>query len=122
MKPENIAYAAKINAACWLILQASKIAKRLADTTSEQRQAIEDEIVEIGHRLYREATHEAEPEATPEPGGDYQLGLYANAVVELDACVEMWFIEDGYRHGFTPEQTIERWRNHVSYSKGRAQR
>ena len=60
---------------------------------------------------------EGEPEATPEPGGDYQLGLYANAVVELDACVEMWFIEDDYRRGFTPEQTIERWRNHVSYSK-----
>lgn len=60
-------------------------------------------------------------EATPEPGGDYQLGLYANAVVELDACVEMWFIENDYRHGFTPEETVWRWRDHVSYSKGRAQ-
>ena len=59
-----------------------------------------------------------QPEATPEPGGDYQLGLYANAVVELDASVDMWFIENDYNHKFTPEQTVRRWRDHVNYSTG----
>jgi hypothetical protein len=41
MKSEAIAYAARINAAYWLIRKARKIARRLADTTSEQQQAIE---------------------------------------------------------------------------------
>ncbi len=118
MKPENIAYAARINAACWLILQASKIAKRLADTTSEQRQAIEDEIVEIGHRLYREATHESEPEATHDPVEDPELEAYVAAVQELDPDAARWFIYNDYKHGFTVEKSAERWRKFGVYLKG----
>ena len=121
MKPESIPYAAKVNAAAWLIRKAGKIARRLTDATPEQQQAIESEIVEIGMRLYSETCEQPQPEATPEPGGDYQLGLYANAVVELDASVDMWFIENDYNHKFTPEQTVRRWRNHVSYCEGREQ-
>jgi SUMO ligase MMS21 Smc5/6 complex component len=111
MKPENIAYAAKINAACWLILQASKIAKRLADTTSEQQQAIEDEIAEIGHRLYREATHESEPEATNDPVEDPELEAYVAAVWELEPEADRSEIEQ-YRsnHGISPQETAKRWK------------
>jgi len=115
MKPENIAYAAKINAACWLILQASKIAKRLADTTSEQQQAIEDEIAEIGHRLYREATHEADPEATHDSGEDHNLEAYVAAVWELVPDAARWFVQNAYNHGFSVEQSAERWREYVNY-------
>ena len=60
MSPENIAYTAKVNAAAWLIRKARKIARRLADTTSEQQQAIELEIVAIGRRLYSETREEGE--------------------------------------------------------------
>jgi len=115
MKPENIAYAARINAACWLILQASKIAKRLADTTSEQQQAIKDEIVEIGHRLYREATQEADLETTHDPGEDPELEAYVAEVWKLNPCVERWFIHNVYWHGFTAEKARERWREFVHY-------
>jgi hypothetical protein len=111
MKPESIAYAAKINAACWLILKASKIARRLADTTSEQQQAIEDEIAEIGHRLYREATQEADPEATHDPGEDPELVAYIAAVRELVPDADRSEIEQ-YRsnHGISPEETAKRWK------------
>ena len=118
MGSEDTAYMARVNAAVWLIRKARKIARRLTDATSEQQQAIESEIVEIGMRLYSETCEQPQPEATPEPGGDYQLGLYANAVVELDASVDMWFIENDYNHKFTPEQTVRRWRDHVNYSTG----
>ena len=118
MKPESIAYAAKINAACWLILKARKIAKRLEDTTSEQQQAIEDEIAEIGHRLYREATQEADPETTHDPGEDHELVAYIAAVRKLDPCVEWWFANNDYGHGFTPEKSAERWREFGVYLRG----
>jgi hypothetical protein len=122
MTPENIAYAAKINAAAWLIRKARKIARRLADATSEQQQAIESEIVEIGMRLYSETCEQPQPEVTHDAGEDHELEAYIAAVQELVPDAERWFIQNVYWHGFTPEQTIERWRNHVSYSKGRAQR
>ncbi len=137
MRSEDTAYMARVNAAVWLIRKAGKIARRLNGTTPEQRQAVEDEIVAIGQRMYDEmrqvvedeiaavgremygdTRQQPQPEVTPEPGGDYQLGLYASDVVELDASVDMWFIENDYNHKFTPEQTVRRWRNHVSYSTG----
>ena len=120
MNPENIVYMARVNAGHWLIRKAGKIVSRLA-VTAEHQQAIKAEIVAIGRRLYEEACREPQPEVTHEPGGDYQLGLYANAVVELDASVEMWFIENDYNHKFTPEQTVRRWRDHLSYCEGREQ-
>lgn len=121
VNPENIPYAAKINAACWLIMKARKIARRLEDTTSEQQQAIEDEIVEIGHRLYREATQEDEPETTHDPGEDHELAAYVAAVRELDPCVERWFIFNDYQHGFSVEKSAERWREFGVYLKGQSQ-
>ena len=60
MNPENIPYAAKVNAAYHLIRNARKIARRLQDTTSEQQQAIENEIAVIGMRLYSETREEGE--------------------------------------------------------------
>ena len=118
MTPESIAYAARINAGYWLIRKARKIARRLADTTSEQQQAIEDKIVDIGHRLYREATQEAEPESTHDPGEDPELAAYIAAVRELDRCVEWWFAKNDYQHGFTAEKSAERWREYGVYLKG----
>ncbi len=118
MKPESIAYAARVNAAYWLIRKARKIARRLVGPTSEQQQAIKDEIVEIGHRLYREATHESEPETTYDPGEDPELEAYVAAVRKLDPCVEWWFANNDYKHGFTVEKSAERWREFGVYLKG----
>jgi len=118
MTPENIAYTARVNAAYWLIRKARKIARRLADTTSEQQQAIEDKIVDIGHRLYREATQEAEPESTHDPGKDHELEAYVAAARKLDPCVEWWFAKNDYQHGFTAEKSAERWREYGVYLKG----
>ena len=121
MNPENIPYAARVNAAAWLIRKARKIARRLTDTTPEQRQAIESEIVEIGMRLYSETCQETQPEVTHDPGEDHELEAYISAVRELVPDAERWFIINDYNHRFTVEQSAERWRNHVSYSKGRVQ-
>lgn len=118
MTPEAIAYAARVNAAVHLIRNARKIARRLVGPTSEQQQAIEDEIVEIGHRLYREATQEAEPEATHDPGEDPELEAYVAAVGELVPDAERWFIQNVYWHGFTVEKAAEKWREFVAYLKG----
>ena len=121
MRPENIAYAAKVNAACWLILKARKIARRL-DATSEQQQAIEDEIAEIGHRLYREAGQGTEPEVTHDPGEDHELAAYVAEVRTLNPCVERWFVDNDYKHGSTPEKTVERWREFLDYLERTEQR
>jgi hypothetical protein len=115
VNPENIAYAAKVNAAYHLIRNARKIARRLQDTTSEQQQAIENEIAEIGHRLYREATQEADPETTHDPGEDHELAAYIAAVREFNPCVERWFAQNDYQNGFTVERSAERWREFVNY-------
>jgi hypothetical protein len=122
VKPESIAYAAKVNAAAWLIRKARKIARRLADATSEQQQAIESEIVEIGMRLYSETCEQPQPEVTHDPGEDHELEAYVAAVRELVPDAERWFVANDYHHKFSVEQSAERWREYVSYSKGRAQR
>ena len=122
MNHENIPYAAKVNAAAWLVRKARKIARRLQDTTSEQQQAIENEIAVIGMRMYSEACKKPQPEATHDPGEDHELEAYVTAVRELVPDAERWFVANDYHHRFTIEQSAERWRNHVSYSKGRAAR
>ena len=118
MNPENIPYMAKVNAAYWLIRKARKIARRLADTTSEQQQAIEDEIALIGMRLHGAATQQAEPETTHDPGKDHELEAYVAAVRKLNPCVEWWFAKNDYQHGFTAEKSVRRWREYGVYLKG----
>ena len=123
MNPENIPYAAKVNAAYHLIRNARKISRRLADTTSEQQQAIEEEIVAIGRKMYDEAWQQkTKPETTHDPGEDHELEAYVAAVRELVPDAERWFVANDYHHKFSVEQSAERWREYVSYSKGRAQR
>jgi hypothetical protein len=122
MSDENIAYAAKVNAAAWLIRKARKIARRLTDATPEQRQAIESEIVEIGRKMYDEAWQQkTKPETTHDAGEDHELEAYIAAVRELVPDAERWFVANDYHHRFTITQSAQRWRNHVNYSKGRAQ-
>jgi hypothetical protein len=121
VKPESIAYAAKVNAAYHLIRNARKIARRLQDTTSEQQQAIENEIALIGMRLYSETCEQAEPETTHDPGEDHEREAYVTAVWELEPEAKRWFVLNDYDHRFTVEQSAERWRNHVNYWKGREQ-
>ena len=121
MKPEDIAYAARVNAAYHLIRNARKIARRLADTTSEQQQAVENEIAVIGMRLYNETCEQPQPETTHDPGEDHELEAYVTAVRELVPDAERWFVANDYHHRFTIEQSAERWRNHVSYCEGREQ-
>jgi hypothetical protein len=111
VNPENIAYAAKVNAAAWLIRKARKIARRLADATSEQQQAIESEIVEIGMRLYSETCEQPQPEVTHDAGEDHELEAYIAAVRELVPDADRSEIEQ-YRsnHGISPEETAKRWK------------
>ena len=110
MNPENIPYAAKVNAAAWLIRKARKIARRLTDATPEQRQAIESEIVEIGMRLYSETCEQPQPETTHDPGEDHELEAYVAAVRELVPDAERWAIVNYWRHVFSPEVAAEHWR------------
>ena len=122
MNSEHIAYTAKVNAAYHLIRNARKIARRLTDTTSKQQQAIENEIAEIGMRLYSETREKKQPEATHDPGEDHELEDYIAAVQELVPGAERWFVANDYHHRFTVEQSAERWQNHVRYTLGREQR
>ena len=111
MNPENIPYAAKVNAACWLIRKARKIAMRLTDATLEQRQAIESEIVEIGMRLYSETCEEKQPEVTRDPSEDHELEAYVSAVRELVPDAPRKFIETCREYGFTPGAAAAHYRN-----------
>jgi hypothetical protein len=123
MSDENIAYAAKVNAAAWLIRKARKIARRLGDRMPDEQQAIEEEIVAIGRKMYDEAWQQkTKPETTHDPGEDHELEAYVAAVRELVPDAERWFVANDYHHKFSVEQSAERWREYVSYSKGRAQR
>lgn len=111
MNSNDIAYTAKVNAACWLIRKASKIARRLADTTSEQQQAIELEIVNIGMRLYSETREEQQPEATCHPGEDHELEDFVAAVRELVPDMKRSAIEQYHKnHRISPAEAVKRWK------------
>ena len=83
MKPEDIAYTARVSAAVWMIRKARKIASLLGDRMPDEQQAIEEEIVAIGRRMYEEACKKPEPEVTHDPGQDHELEAYVSAVREL---------------------------------------
>jgi hypothetical protein len=117
MKPENIAYAARINAACWLILKARKIARRLADTTSEQQQAIEDEIVEIGRRMYDEAWQQKKPSVTHDPGEDHELEAYIAAVRELAPGADRALIQYWYDRRVPIQETAQKWLAFLAFTE-----
>ena len=121
MNSNNIRYMARVNAAYHLIRNARKIARRLQDTTSEQQQAIENEIAVIGMRMYSEACEQPQPEATHDPGEDHEMEAYISAVRELVPDAERWFVANDYWHRFSVEQSAERWREYGEYLKGRAQ-
>ena len=111
MNPENIAYTAKVNAAAWLIRKARKIASLLGDRMPDEQQAIEEEIVAIGRRMYDEAWHQKKPEVTHDPGEDHELEAYVAAVRKLVPGAKRSEIEQ-YRnnHGISPEETAKRWK------------
>jgi hypothetical protein len=117
----DIAYTAKVSAAVWMIRKARKIASLLSDRMPDEQQAIEEEIVAIGRKMYDEAWQQ-KPEVTHDPGEDHELEAYVAAVRELVPDAERWFVANDYHHKFSVEQSAERWREYVSYSKGRAQR
>ncbi len=110
MNPENIAYAAKVNAAYHLIRNARKIARRLADATPEQRQAIESEIVAIGRKMYDEAWQQ-KPEVTHDPGEDHELEAYVSAVREMVPNADRSIIVEWKRDGLTAAEAAKKWRS-----------
>jgi hypothetical protein len=57
-------------------------------------------------------------EATHDPVEDPVLAAYIAAVRKLDPCVEWWFANNDYGHGFTPEKSAERWREFGVYLRG----
>jgi hypothetical protein len=93
----------------------------LADATSEQQQAIESEIVEIGMRLYSETCEQPQPEVTHDAGEDHELEAYIAAVRELVPDAKRWFVRNDHCHGFTVEASARRWREYGDYLKGQAQ-
>ena len=110
MRSEHIAYTAKVNAAAWLIRKARKIARRLTDATSEQQQAIELEIVDIGMRLYSETCDQPQPETTHDPGEDHELEDYVAAVRELVPGADRSIIVEWKRDGLTAAEAAKKWR------------
>lgn len=122
MNSNDIAYTARVSAAVWMIRKARKIASLLGDRMPDEQQAIEEEIVAIGRKMYDEAWQQKKPEPTHDPGEDHELEAYIAAVRELVPDAERWFVANDYHHKFTIAQSAQRWLNHVSYSKGRAQR
>ena len=111
MNPENIAYTARVNAAYHLVRNARKISRRLADTTSEQQQAIENEIAVIGMRLYSETREQPQPEATHDPGEDHELEAYVADVRMLVPDAERSIIVEWKRYGLTAETAAKKWRS-----------
>ena len=123
MNHNDIAYTARVSAAVWMIRKARKIASLLGDRMPDEQQAIEEEIVAIGRKMYDEAWQQkTKPETTHDPGEDHELEAYVAAVRELVPDAERWFVANDYHHKFSVEQSAERWREYVGYSKGRAQR
>jgi hypothetical protein len=119
VKPESIAYAAKVNAAAWLIRKARKIARLLGDRMPDEQQAIEEEIVAIGRKMYDEAWQQkTKPETTHDPGEDHELEAYVAAVRELVPDAERWFVANDYHHKFSVEQSAERSRSDVRAGLG----
>ena len=55
MNSKDIRYTAQVSAAVWMIRKARKIASLLGDRMPDEQQAIEEEIVAIGRRMYEEA-------------------------------------------------------------------
>lgn len=55
MNSNDIVYTARVSAAVWMIRKARKIASLLGDRMPEEQQAIEEEIVAIGRKMYDEA-------------------------------------------------------------------
>jgi len=117
MNPENIPYAAKVNAAAWLIRKARKIARRLTDTTPEQRRAIESEIVDIGMRLYSETCEKPQPEVTHDPGEDHELEDYIAAVRELVPGVDKTVIQYWYDRRVPIQETAQKWLAFLAFTE-----
>jgi len=117
MNPENIPYAAKVNAAAWLIRKARKIARRLTDTTPEQRRAIESEIVDIGMRLYSETREKPQPEVTHDPGEDHELEDYIAAVRELVPGVDKTVIQYWYDRRVPIQETAQKWLAFLAFTE-----
>ena len=67
MNSKDIAYTARVSAAVWMIRKARKIASLLGDRMPEEQQAIEEEIVAIGRKMYDEAWQQKKPEVTHDP-------------------------------------------------------
>jgi hypothetical protein len=110
MSDENIAYAAKVNAAAWLIRKARKIARLLGDRMPDEQQAIEEEIVAIGRKMYDEAWQQ-KPEVTHDPGEDHELEAYVSAVREMVPNADRSIIVEWKRDGLTAAEAAKKWRS-----------
>jgi hypothetical protein len=113
----DIAYTAKVSAAVWMIRKARKIARRLADATSEQQQAIESEIVEIGMRLYSETCEQPQPEVTHDPGEDHELEAYIAAVRELAPGADRALIQYWYDRRVPIQETAQKWLAFLAFTE-----
>ena len=118
MSDKDIAYTARVSAAVWMIRKARKIASLLGDKMPDEQQAIEEEIVAIGMRMYSEACEQPQPDPTHDPGEDHELEAYLAAVRELVPGADRWAVVNYWRHEFSPEVAAEHWREHCALFEG----
>ena len=117
MKPENIAYTAKVSAAVWMIRKARKIASLLGDRMPDEQQAIEEEIVAIGRRMYEEACKKPEPEVTHDPGQDHELEAYVSAVRELAPGADRAVVQYWYDRRVPIQETAQKWLAFLAFTE-----
>jgi hypothetical protein len=89
----------------------------LADATSEQQQAIESEIVEIGMRLYSETCEQPQPEVTHDPGEDHELEAYIAAVRELAPGADRALIQYWYDRRVPIQETAQKWLAFLAFTE-----
>ena len=111
MRSEDIAYTARVSAAVWMIRKARKIASLLRDRMPDEQQAIEEEIVAIGRRMYDEAWQQKKPEVTHDPGEDHELEAYIAAVRELVPDADRSVIVKWKRDELTAAEAAKKWRS-----------
>lgn len=117
MNSNDIRYTARVSAAVWMIRKARKIASLLGDRMPDEQQAIEEEIVAIGRRIYEDACREPQPEVTHDPGEDHELEDYVAAVRELVPGADRTVIQYWYDRRVPIQETAQRWLAFLAFTE-----
>ena len=118
MNSKDIAYTARVSAAVWMIRKARKIASLLGDRMPDEQQAIEEEIVAIGRRMYDEAWQQkTKPETTHDPGEDHELEAYVAAVRELAPGADRAVVQYWHDRRVPIQETAQNWLAFLAFTE-----